>query len=277
MKILTVCRMNQARSVFSKAVLDSLIPGIEVFSAGVEVTDHVPPMPLTKLISHRWGLEIPNSHSTNVKEFATSHFDLVLVAENWMKSEISCGYSQILSYEDIAIMSEFLPCDPELLEKSGFEIELAKVFWVSMRALSNSSNFVNSQITAVIPEHESLIGKSLEFATHFARSTGAFLVDAEVRTSYITDLGRLNLKPYQFTPTEEDLYDSEKFITFQINEQNSGRYFLFSDFYRTLSGLSRMRPLVMVTAPIFSFDGPLYDSFFASAIADDIRLIRQFS
>ena len=275
MRILTVCRMNQARSVFSQRVLSQLFPELEIFSAGVEVSRSMPPLLSTNMISHDWGLPSASGGSIKVEDYGRQSFDLVIVAEDWMKARVTCDFSRIVSYDEIAFLEDFLPMDPEKLELKSFQIELAKVFWVSTRATNDLTHFVNPRISAVIPEHESLIPKALEFATSFARSIDAYLVDAEVRRTYNLELKELGLAPYE---NEYPLLapSADRYVSLTSFQGNPGNYFINSNFYKRLFDLAKVAPVVMVTSPIHSFDGSIYDPFLASAIADDIRVIRQF-
>jgi protein-tyrosine-phosphatase len=264
--------MNQARSVFSHTIIKHLFPNAEVYSAGVEVESSHPNLPGTTLFLSE--LELPTSKkvSTSVSELVGQNFDLILLAEDWMKSKIAGIHGEIFSYEDLVDIPDFMPTDPVGMRPEKFKVELAKVFWVSMKSMTGSGN---PRITAVIPEHESLIPKALNFAKQFALETGALLIDAELTVPYTSEL-----KKFEVTSIDESTWNPNTSpidiaLKFQIN-QNSLKHVVHSGFYDRLNEIAMAFPLVMVTAPLHGFSGPLVEPFFTSAIAGDIRLIRQF-
>jgi protein-tyrosine-phosphatase len=264
--------MNQARSVFSHTIIEHLFPEIEVLSSGVEVESNYPNLPGTSLFLSE--LELPTSKevSTSISDLVGQNFDLILVAEDWMKSKVAGIHGEILSYEDLVGIPDFMPTDPVGMRPEKFKVELAKVFWVSIRFMTGSGN---PRITAVTPEHESLIPKAINFAKQFALETGALLIDAELTVPYTSELKKFEVTSIDESAWNPNTSPSGIALKFQIN-QNSLKYVVHSGFFDRLSEISKTIPVVMVTAPLHGFSGPLVEPFFTSAIAGDIRLIRQF-
>lgn len=264
--------MNQARSVFSHTVIEHLFPKAEVHSAGVEVDMSYPNLPGTSSFLAELGLNSSQTHSVSLAGLAGQEFDLILVAEDWMKTVIAGIQGEIYSYEDLVEFPDFMPSDPVGMRPEKFKLELAKVFWVSIRAMTQSGN---PRITAIIPEHESLIPKAINFAKQFALEIGALLIDAELTVPYTSEL-----KKFDIDSIDESAWDpqaSHDGIALRFHkDQNSLKHVVHSGFFDRLNKMSNSCPIVMVTAPLHGFTGPLVEPYFTSSIAGDIRLIRQF-
>ena len=264
--------MNQARSVFSHTVIEHFFPDAEVLSAGVEVESSHPNLPGTQSFISELELSASKVYSTAVSGLVGQNFDLILVAEDWMKSKVAGIHGEIFSYEDLVDTPDFMPTDPVGMRPEKFKVELAKVFWVSIRFMTGSGN---TRITAVIPEHESLIPKAINFAKQFALETGALLIDAELTVPYTAEFKKFDIASVDEGAWDPHSSSADIALKFQIT-QNSLKYVVHSGFFDRLNKISQTCPIVMVTAPLHSFSGPLVESFFTSAIARDIRLIRQF-
>jgi protein-tyrosine-phosphatase len=264
--------MNQARSVFSHTVIEYLFPDVEIFSAGVEVESSHPNLPGTA--SFLSELELPTSkgYSTSLTDLVGQNFDVILVAEDWMKSKIAGIHGEIFSYEDFVDIPDFMPSDPVGMRPEKFKVELAKVFWVSIRSMTGS---VNPRITAVIPEHESLILKALNFAKQFTLETGALLIDAELTVPYTAELKKLGITSIDESSWDPKISPNDVALRFRTN-QNSLMSVVHGGFFDRLSEIAQIRPIVLVTAPLHAHTGPLVEPYFTSANSGDIRLIRQF-
>lgn len=258
--------------MFSHSVIEHLFPKAEVCSAGVEVEASHPNLPGTTSFLSELGLHTSKELSTSLADLTGQKFDLILVAEDWMKSKIKDFHGVIYSYEDLIEFPDFMPVDPVGMRPEKFKIELAKVFWVSMRSMTGSGN---PRITAVIPEHESLISKALNFAKQFALETGALLIDAELTVPYNSEFKKLGITSIDEGSWDPKMAHNEIALRFQIH-QNSLKHVVHSGFFDRLNEIAQFHPIVMVTAPLHGFTGPLIEPYFTSATAGDIRLIRQF-
>lgn len=264
--------MNQARSIFSHTLLEHLFPQFEVYSAGVEAQSGQPNLPGTTAFLSELGLPTSKAHSSPIAEYQGQKFDLILVAEDWMKSTISGIEGKVLSYEDVVSFPDFMPSDPVGMSSEKFKVELAKVLWVSFRSMTDSAN---PRITAIIPEHESLIPKALNFAQQFAKDTQALLIDAELSVPYTSELKNLGITSIDESSWDPTTSPQGIALQFQVH-QNSLKYVVHSGFFDRLNEISTAYPIVMVTAPLHTFNGPLTEPYFTSALAADIRLIRRF-
>ncbi len=264
--------MNQARSVFSHTVMKALFPDVEVFSAGVEVKSSHPNLPGTAAFLSELGLASSQPQSAAIAQFRGQEFDLILVAEDWMKSSIVGIQGKTISYEDVVNFPDFMPSDPVGMSSEKFKVELAKVFWVSVHSMTGSAN---PRISAIIPEHESLIPKAVNFAQQFALDTGALLIDAELSVPYTSELKNLGLTSIDESTWDPTTSPQGIALRFQVH-QNSLKYVLHSGFFDRLNEISLVCPIVMVTAPLHTFNGPLSEPYFTSATAADIRLICRF-
>ena len=84
MRIVTVCRMNQARSPFAQAVLERNFPEDQISSTGVAAIEGTPVLDAVVATAKNWGVTI-NQNSSRALSGATGDIaraDLVITAEN---------------------------------------------------------------------------------------------------------------------------------------------------------------------------------------------------
>lgn len=264
--------MNQARSIFSHTVIEALFPDVQVFSAGVEVKSSHPNLPGTAAFLSELGLGSSQPQSAAVAQFKGQEFDLILVAEDWMKAQLTEVQGEVLSYEELVDSPDFMPSDPVGLSPQKFKVELAKVFWISLRSMLRSGN---PRITAVIPEHESLIPKAVNFARQFVLKSDALLIDAELTVPYTLELKKLGVMSTHEQEWDPQVVQRDMALHFQATP-SSLSFVMHSDFFKRLDEIAEKRPVVLITAPLHSLSGPLAEPFFTSATAGDIRIIRRF-
>ena len=117
MQIVTVCRMNQARSPFAQAVLQRNFPEDIVRSSGVAAVNGTPILNSVLAISKTWKVPIVKEGSTSIDSDreAILEADLVITAEKSHSESIrQLGFSGSLrSFEEIFEDLDFIPVDPE--------------------------------------------------------------------------------------------------------------------------------------------------------------------
>jgi protein-tyrosine-phosphatase len=90
MRIVTVCKMNQARSPFAQAVLERNFPDDEISSTGVTAFDGAQVLDLVVATAKNWGVPITQSASRSLSEATDDvmQADLIIAAENTHRDAI---------------------------------------------------------------------------------------------------------------------------------------------------------------------------------------------
>ena len=116
MRIVTVCRMNQARSPFAQAVLERNFPEDQISSTGVTAIDGTPILDAVVEIAKNWRIPITQSVSKSLSKASADiqSADLIITAEDLQSDVIrNLGYQGVLrSYEEIVEDKDFVPIDP---------------------------------------------------------------------------------------------------------------------------------------------------------------------
>lgn len=139
MKVLTVCRYNQARSITMAAAIKHFYPEIEVESAGThcDLGEKIPGTTIENLKS--WGIEpIQNSTQPFHKAVKESVFDLIISADNSVYRDIKNligNSSAVVDMTTLTRESELIPVDPGKLKAQRFKDELAKAIFLAIRAV----------------------------------------------------------------------------------------------------------------------------------------------
>lgn len=273
MNILCICKMNQARSVFSASIVKKFMPDSNVSSAGV---DAIPGSPTLKIVLEtglKWGLPIENTLSKSIGQVDFRGIDRVLVAEKEMKSVL--GFTEILvdSYESYCLNPVLIPNDPAGLAPEDSIIELAKVFAATYRFIRKLKSLSNTGVRLIIPRNESDITSAIEFACSESLRINSILIDGDLRNSYRSDFKKIGWQWNKLSPGDE--FDLTPRCVFYIEPQNlipefeivSGQYF------DILGKVSLNREILIVSPPIFAYTRKLPDAILLSAIADEITLI----
>ncbi|MEI6648424.1 MAG: hypothetical protein WCO08_02160 [Actinomycetes bacterium] len=277
MKVLTICKMNQARSALAEAVIRRFLPNLEISSAGVQAVSNTPYLTSVVQLSRKWGVAIAEGGSKTLDlSLELIEADLVICAEAWMKDDprIQAADRQVVSYEDFASDSSFMPFDPETMTGRTLETELAKVAWVNLRAVRELwSGFFQHEIVVVIPETEFQTESAIAFARERAADTSGLIIDADVRSPIPGEFRRsgLSVGPISLA---EGAHSFE--VLSGIVEKSQPEAFLLSmDWRDLLADLCVDRPLYLVTAPQIIPTGPLPDAYLAAIWASEIHVIRR--
>ena len=95
MRIVTVCRMNQARSPFAQAVLERNFPEDQISSTGVTAIDGTPILDAVVEIAKNWCVPITQSASKSLSKASADiqSADLIITAEDSQSDVIrNLGY-----------------------------------------------------------------------------------------------------------------------------------------------------------------------------------------
>ena len=274
--VLTVCRMNQARSAFAQAVVSKFYPDIQVKSAGIKANDGIAYLPNVVSIAQRWGIEISSGMSRSINSIDEFELeDLVICAEQWIAAELELirPGSSLVSYESIIPDQSFMPIDPERLQGRYLETELAKVAWINIRAVGEFLKIkVNNQITAVIPETELDIESAVDWVSQKKLVGNAVVIDANLRSPYARDFRKRGLTVVDFS----DLDQVDEFQVYSsVVEQSEPERSLLSEEWRTLfNSIGVGRPVFLLTSPQSTEGGPLPDAYLAAIPAGKIKIIR---
>ena len=283
MRIVTVCRMNQARSPFAQAVLERNFPEDQISSSGVYAIEGSEVSGAVIEIAKNWQVPISSVKSRPLskasREFAEA--DLVIVAENTQRDAVrNLGYAgEIRSFEEIVEDPDFTPIDPVGLLPDAMSRELGKVGALTLRAAIDAKGYPHlNTIQAVIPHGVTDLTLALANAQLTRTAENAILIDADLRAPIHEDLGEMGL--------ERIYYDIEtvaggelptllpnQILTHQRQVDFPERYFLSPTWREWIQKLAEQMPVVMITAPRHSKARRLADSYLASYMADSFSVI----
>lgn len=283
MRIVTVCRMNQARSPFAQAVLERNFPEDQISSTGVAAIEGTPVLDAVVATAKNWGVTI-NQHSSRALSSASGDIaraDLVITAENIHSDAIrNLGFNgTVRSYEEIVEDPDFVPIDPVGLLPDAMSRELGKVGALTLRAALDAKGYPHMyDIHVVIPHGVSDIGLALATAQMARVQNGAVLVDADLRAplnNEIEDMGleRIFFDVDHFGVSEIATITTEQILTHNRQVDFPERYFLSPAWRTWIQQLANLSPVVIVTAPRHSRARRLADSYLASYMADEFTVI----
>jgi protein-tyrosine-phosphatase len=268
--------MNQARSPFAEAVIKLHFPSATVSSAGVEATSGTPYLPEVVAVARAWGLSIANGNSILIKDEEPISTDtFVICAEEYMCNFITTqGFTGPMEcYENIVPDPSFMPLDPAGFRGRRLETELAKVAFANIWAVKKLSDPQKLQdITVVIPEHERHSQDAISYALEIAESSGALLIDADMRSPIVRELGNRKLKIGSF----ESASDHEEYeLLSNIREHHEPLVALMApEWNKRIQRIANNRPVVIMTAPQLIDSGPLPDSYLAATAGNLISIVR---
>ena len=283
MRIVTVCRMNQARSPFAQAVLERNFPDDEVSSTGVSAYAGTSIMESVVTIAKNWGVPITKQSSTpkedHLKEILNA--DLVITAD-YNQAEIirGLGYAgDLRSFDEILTDKDFIPVDPEGLSSDAMARELGKVGALTLRAALDTKGFAHThEITAVIPHGVTDLEIALTNAQFERTNNGAILLDADLRAPIAEEIDSLGLERVFFDIDHLETsgfpkVESGQILTHIRQVDFPEKFFLAPAWRNSLAQLANMAPVVLVTAPRHSRARRLPDSYLASYMADNFEVI----
>lgn len=283
MRIVTVCRMNQARSPFAQAVLERNFPEDEITSTGVSAYLGTPIMESVVSIAKSWGVPVTKQSSTPKESDLSALLgaDLVITADNQQAEIIrGLGYAgDLRSYEEILTDKDFIPVDPEGLSSDAMARELGKVGALTLRAALDKKGFAHThEITAVIPHGVTDLAMALTNAQFERTTSNAILIDADLRAPIADEIDELKLERVFFDIDHLAISGFPKIGANQIlthvrQIDFPEKFFLSPTWRNALAKLADESPVVIVTAPRHSRLRRLADSYLASYMADKFGVI----
>ena len=283
MRIVTVCRMNQARSPFAQAVLERNFPGDQISSTGVTAIQGTSILDSVVDTAKNWGTPITQSSSRALSKAMDDLMaaDLVITAENSHSDVIrNLGYTGAMrSYEEILEDQDFIPIDPGGLLPDAVSRELGKVGALTLRAALDAKGYPHTHnIHAVIPHGVSDLGVALANAQMARIGEGAILIDADLRAPLNNEIEDLGLERIFFDVDQMEVVDlpeitSQQILTHSRQIDFPERYFLSPAWREWIQRLADKSPVVIVTAPRHSRMRRLADSYLASYMSDEFTVI----
>ena len=283
MRIVTVCRMNQARSPFAQAVLEHNFPDDQISSTGVAAINGTSILDSVVDTAKNWGVEITQSSSRALSNAMDDLMaaDLVITSENSYSDVIrNLGYKGAMrSYEEIIEDQDFIPIDPGGLLPDAVSRELGKVGALTLRAALDAKGFPHAHnIHVVIPHGVSDLGVALAHAQMARISEGAILIDADLRAPLINEIEDMGLEKIFFDVDQLGVADlpeitSQQILTHSRQIDFPERNFLSPAWREWIQRLADKSPVVLVTAPRHSRMRRLADSYLASYMSDEFTVI----
>jgi protein-tyrosine-phosphatase len=283
MRIVTVCRMNQARSPFAQAVLERNFPDDQISSTGITAIEGTSILESVVHTAKNWGTPITQSSSRALSRAMDDLMaaDLVITAENSHSDVIrNLGYTGLMrSYEEILEDQDFIPIDPGGLLPDAVSRELGKVGALTLRAALDVKGYRHAHnIHAVIPHGVSDLGVALAHAQMARIGDGAILIDADLRAPLINEIEDMGLERIFFDVDQMEVVDlpeitSQQILTHSRQLDFPERYFLSPAWREWIQRLADKSPVVLVTAPRHSRMRRLADSYLASYMSDEFTVI----
>ena len=283
MRIVTVCRMNQARSPFAQAVLERNFPEDVVSSTGVEAYEGAAILESVVETARNWGIPISQNSSRSLSNAASDllEADLVITAENSHRDVIrNLGVkNEVVSYEEILEDQDFVPIDPSGLLPDAMSRELGKVGALTLRAAINAKGFAHTHhIHVVIPHGVSDLGIALAHAQMSRIAEGAILIDVDLRAPLVNEIEDLGLERIFFDVDQISIQDipaisNSQILTHIRQVDFPEKYFLSPAWRNWIQQLANIAPLVLITAPRHSKARRLADSYLASYMSDEFTVI----
>jgi protein-tyrosine-phosphatase len=283
MRIVTVCKMNQARSPFAQAVLERNFPDDQISSTGVTAIQGTSILESVVDTAKNWGTPITQSSSRALTKAMDDLMaaDLVITAENSHSDVIrNLGYTGALrSYEEILEDQDFIPIDPGGLLPDAVSRELGKVGALTLRAAIDAKGYPHAHsIHVVTPHGVSDLGVALAHAQMARITEGAILIDTDLRAPLINEIEDMGLEKIFFDVDQMEVVDlpeitSQQILTHTRQINFPERYFLSPVWRQWIQRLADKSPVVLVTAPRHSRMRRLADSYLASYMSDEFTVI----
>ena len=284
MKVVTVCRMNQARSPLAAAVLRSNFPEHEILSTGVWAISGTPILKEVQTVADEWGLTEIKSKSNSMSDLLPEllEADLVIVAEDVHSQTIrDFGYKgDLVSCESVLPDYMFAPKDPEGMTLDKARRELGKVAGLSLRVMLGKLGLhSNKKIISVTPNGSSDVPLAVEAAHLEAKNRDAILLDADLRAPLdASDLIELGLTPVYFDidnvlETGIPMLAPDQILVHARQLNHPERLYLSPKWREFLDLCCEQKELVMITAPRYAKTRSLPDSFIVAALADEFMVI----
>ena len=284
MKVVTVCRMNQARSPLAEAVLKNNFPEHDFISTGVEAISGTPILSEVQIVAKEWGLNEMKSKSSSMSDVLPDilEADLIIVAEEVHKQAIrDFGYKgDLVSCDSLLPDHMFAPRDPEGMALDKARRELGKIAGLTLRVMLGKLGLHSAnKIISVTPNGSSDVPLAVQNAQLESSNRGAILIDADLRAPLDAyELDELGLTPVHFDietifrngipelKSNEIMVHSRELI-------NPERLYLSPTWRHFIYLCSAQKELVLITSPRYAKTRSLPDSYIVAALADEFLVI----
>jgi protein-tyrosine-phosphatase len=256
MKVLVVCRYNQARSILAGALIRKLLPELDVVTAGIQAQTGQPIPIVTAELCSWWGLNRFDrlSQSITDTDAATSieEFDSVLVADGYVKQEVLKFWpkAKLVDLSELAENDLFTPTDPTGFNQSDFSRELAKIAVLSSAWASKSGLLDIISAQAILASSNSSIDSLLDSGK---LNDVDFLID--------TELERPSIDFWKSKGFEIQLFNPRQLIEFEVaggssssttvlasrfEIDNAEKYYLSDDWKQFIGKVSKVGKTCLV-------------------------------
>lgn len=281
MQVSVVCRLNQARSPFGQAVLETFFPDICVKSFGAEVKRSSPVNGDVCRIAKEWKISHVKEFSEQLasqKEFLINS-DLVILTEDRFENTIlDLGYKgKIISFDRFIRDNSFIPIDPVGLSRDKLEQELAKTTYCCVQALRSYFKDENCfPITAVIPATEGDTALAYSYVQVENTIHCGIIIDCDFRAPS----GRHHFENSEVFEFDLDSFETNPNLLTKVKilspakEHMVPQAKLLSKQWREILFLASAKcPIYIVTAPRYTERSRLPDSYLSAIWADKIVVI----
>ena len=256
MKVLVVCRYNQARSILAGALIRKLLPELDVVTAGIQAQTGQPIPIVTAELCSWWGLNRFDRLSQLITDTdaATSieDFDSVLVADGYVKQEVLKFWpkAKLVDLSELAENDLFTPTDPTGFNQSDFSRELAKIAVLSSAWASKSGLLDIISAQAILASSNSSIDSLLDSGK---LNDVDFLID--------TELERPSIDFWKSKGFEIQLFNPRQLIEFEVaggsssstivlasrfEIDNAEKYYLSDDWKQFIGKVSKVGKTCLV-------------------------------
>lgn len=253
-RVLVVCRHNQARSIAIGALLRNLFPELTVETAGIESEPGRPIPQITSDVCESWGLSSYDRYSNDMSRFEDlDSFDEILAADYFIYSSLSKSVvnSKLTLLTDYSTSDFLNPIDPRGLNPEEFATELAKAAVLTIRWAKKLLGLQIANIESFLLQSDHSVNVFMEVVKQ--RQIGVF-VD--------TNLERPNVAHWQGSDFEVIKFNANKISTFEFEKlterakfvlvssfetDRSERLLLSAEWRDFLGSLSKAMPVSLVS------------------------------
>ncbi len=269
------------RSPFAAAVITSIFPEIETFSAGTDVELNSQFHPRAVHLAAQWGINLDANSTTNLHEARKSlnNANLVVAAEGELIPKIKFFPRNgiLTSFSEIALTPAFVPIDPIGLSDQEFKLQMSKVSYIAIRSVCKSIYFKSKKsVYAIIPISENIFDLALARAFFETSARDGILIYVDFR-AYLGQVTE-EMQVIRFNPQNLDtdvfLSGTKNCIFLPDREVSEPeKLFLNRKWIDLIFRISEEKEVILLTPPRYLETGKLNDSYLAASVADVISVI----
>jgi protein-tyrosine-phosphatase len=253
MKLLILCRYNQARSIVIAAALRKLFPDYDIVSAGIEAPHGKSIPEMTAELCLQWNLPNFDRISIGMQTLDLDYFDAVLAADNLVRDRLhSEGFAnKTKSLYEFEYAEDLLPVDPTGLSFDAFSAEIAKALVLAMRWIQVRHQYIQGEIVAL------WFNSEIEYATWLESEDSKkyqHIIDSNFAIPH-HDIGRsnfrtatlMNLRERDFGINQATITDEAGlFLMSRFECDDSARIVFDSNWIELLQKLANSGPVALI-------------------------------